>query len=108
MNWINLTPHRIEIKLVNGRTKVIPATGIVARVVSTEEDITVIDGIRITKQVSKIINLPKPIKGTMYIVSRVVAKEASLLGRNDILIPTEQSKHPATGQINRCNGLSLV
>lgn len=116
MGIVNLTPHAIAVRSLQGNVKTFPASGIVARVSASYEEADVIhppaepagDGgfnleslAVFRQQFGQVENLPAPAAGTVYIVSALVL--AALAGsRSDVLAPA--SGHPgvvrdAKGQI---------
>ena len=99
MNWINLTSHLVSVFKEDGSIRSFHPSGVVARVVSTQEVVKVVDKIKLCREVNKVVNLPPPMKNTYYIVSYYVAKE--LPQRTDLVVPGDKFKHPATGQTNR-------
>lgn len=87
MKIINLTPHTI--KVVDSNNQVIreyPSAG-VARVSTTSEVITEVDGgIKIVRtKFGEVQGLPDPDGESIFIVSMVVAQAAA--GRNDVVAP---------------------
>ena len=96
--WVNLCSHTVGIR--NSKTvKTIPMSGLVARIVSTEEPMGVIDGVPVYKSTFKVIDIPEPIRGTKYIVSLIVAQQLKIMGRTeDIYVPCQTYKHPSTKQ----------
>ena len=105
MKLINLTPHIINIITPFGVID-IPTSGTVARCSQSNEQIAVINGIPVTKQVfAEVVDLPEPQEGTFYIVSRLVA--AAVPERVDLLIPGPLVRGE-TGQPIGCNGLSVL
>lgn len=87
INLVNLTPHDIIIQLEDSKV-VIPASGTVARVATTERDAGMINGIPVVTQVfGDIVGLPDPAPNTKYIVSQIVLAAAKAAGRTDCLAP---------------------
>ena len=77
-------------------------TGNIARCSTHEAKIPSPDDIPYIKITwGDIINLPKPEKDTIYIVSNVVATAAAKLGRNDCVMPARLVRNHA-GQIIGC------
>lgn len=89
MNLVNLTPHDIVIQLMKDPGKVvIPASGTVARVDTTERYVGTVNGIPVVTQVfGDIVGLPDPAPNTKYIVSQIVLAAAKAAGRTDCLAP---------------------
>lgn len=105
MNFVNLTPHTINIFNCDVEIMTLSTSGIVARCTQKEEIVGVIDGVVITRQVfSEVYDLPEKIDGVYYVVSRMVA-EAS--GRDDLLVPGPLVRGD-NGQPIGCNGLSVI
>lgn len=105
MEFINLTPHVLNI--FNGDVEImtLPASGVVARCTQKEEFVANINGITITRQTfGEVYDLPERKDGVRYIVSRMVA-EAS--GRDDLLVPGPLVRGD-NGQPIGCNGLSVI
>ena len=124
MKIINLTPHEIKIMWENTRDMgddqrctqthelVLPGSDKPARV--TQEAV-------VTGYISKVdflpiysydfggvVNLPKPSKGTIYIVSKMVAEAvAANTDRGDVYIVAETVRDEA-GRIVGCKGLSRL
>ena len=124
MNIVNLTPHEIKIMWENTRDMgddqrclqkhelVLPASDKPARV--TQEVV-------VTGYISKVnylplysydfgevVNLPEPSKGTIYIVSKMVAEAvAENTNRSDVYIVSETIRD-ASGRIVGCKGLSRL
>ncbi len=97
MQLINLTPHALTIYSSTG-VHVIPASGSLARVRSTTEVITEIDGIPVIRpSFSDIEGLPDPKPDTYYLVSSVVltALRSHSIHRGDVVAP-------ATGPNDGC------
>lgn len=85
-NFINCTPHDLSIVDGEGVVRVIPRSGVVARVSSSEITVDVIDGINVTVTTfGDPVDVPDPAPGTYFIVSRMVA--SALPERRDLLIP---------------------
>ena len=95
MQFINITPHSID--LIVSNTKIsIPPTGIIARCSVESEQLPTIsasfDGMNFEIPLSQtklgeIVGLPPQLENTYYITSIVVAQKASQLGRQDVLVP---------------------
>lgn len=103
---INLTPHELKIKLENGEMLTIPASGSVARVAETREDLGVLagTGVKVTRaKYGQVENLPLPKKGTVFIVSALVLQ--AVPGRLDVFAPGPALRDE-TGKIVGADGLS--
>ena len=106
VNFVNLTPHTLNVVDRNGKVHNIEPSGIVARVETTKMVVGSTDGFGLTAEVTgSVINVPEPEWLTLYIVSRVVA--AQLTDRTDILVPGEFIRDEA-GNIVGCNGFSGI
>ena len=85
MNWVNLTPHTINIVGVGE----IPPSGIVARVEMTERVFATMGRVPIiARKPKRVIGLSEPELGTIFLVSSMVldglGKRAN---RNDVFVP---------------------
>ena len=108
MRLINLTPHSVTI-IRDGESLVIESQGI-ARCSENEEHLETIniDGINIPivkKTYGDITGLLEPSNGTIYIVSLLVAKAASDIGRSDVVCPANPVRNEQ-GQIVGCTSLA--
>lgn len=107
MKFMNLTPHAVSIEQEDGAICQIPASGELARCSQSTEKVTVIDGIAVTRvTLGEVQGLPAPQKGTVYIVSRIIA-EAVKGKRDDVLIPGPAIRDDE-GRIIGAKGLSMV
>lgn len=88
MKFVNLTQHNLTIILKNGDGLVLPASGEVARVTFSTQQVDEIDGIPIFKTVyePEVTGLPEPQDGTIFVVSSLAAQTAK---RQDVLAPTQ-------------------
>lgn len=86
-NFINLTPHTVNLVLDNGDKITIPASGTIARVGMDQVKVGDIDGIPVFRTVfsKDITDLPAPTDDTFFIVSTLVAQAA--VGRDDLVVP---------------------
>ena len=101
MSFVNLTPH--DITIVGYGT--IPKSGIVVRVSTTSTVVESFEGVDIMSTTfGDIENLPSPVNGTRYIVSRIV--KGACPSRSDCLVPGDLVRDPS-GVILGCRGLSL-
>lgn len=87
MKVINLTPHKVDICDKNGKIiKTYERSGKIARLGISYEQIEDVDGVPVTvRQISRVVNLPEPEEGVMYIVSNYVLDYCS--ERTDLLAP---------------------
>jgi hypothetical protein len=95
MQFINITPHSIDLLLDNKKIS-IPPTGVVARCSVDSEQLAPIsatfDDIRFeiplaVTRLGELVGLPPAIEDTYYITSIVVAQKAAQLGRTDVIVP---------------------
>lgn len=94
VNFVNLTPHPIVVRLHDGDVT-FPPSGKVARV--DEMPTTVVGemgGVKILSRTvfTAVINLPEPVEGTAFIVSGLVAGAVS---RADVFCPATGPKDGA-------------
>ena len=84
--FVNLTPHAINIIDQNGQEHTFPASGEVARVSSSMEEISPIGEFSVARQsFGKVEGLPAPQEGTFYIVSGLVLAHCG--HRGDVVAP---------------------
>ena len=103
--FVNLTPHSVNIVREDGTLLDIPSEGI-ARCEQYETVVRVVDGIKITKQrFGEVVDLPNPVPGTIFIVSRIVA--TAVPNRTDVVCPGPLLRNN-DGQPIGCKGLSIV
>lgn len=107
MNFINLTPHDVNIVDGDGEEgRTIPATGKVARVEMTTKKVGEVGDVPITTTVTgEVVGLPSPNDNEMYIVSRVVA--SALPERKDLVFP-DQIVRDEDGRVIGCKSLSTL
>lgn len=88
MKFVNLTQHDLIIAFENGDSLVLPASGEVARVTFSTQQVDRIDGIPIYKTIyePEVVGLPEPEDGTIFIVSSMAAQTVR---RHDVLAPTK-------------------
>lgn len=88
MKFVNLTQHDLTIILENGDSLVFPASGEVARVTFSTQQVDEVIGIPIYKTIyePEVTGLPEPEDGTIFIVSSMAAQTAK---RHDVLAPTK-------------------
>lgn len=86
-NFVNLTPHEVCFVTESGNV-VVPASGTLARVSTSNETIDNIDGIPVKKTVyGEVEGLPNPEANTVYLVSSLVASRVN--NRDDVLVPAD-------------------
>jgi hypothetical protein len=101
MNFVNLTPHEI-CEATTGMK--VPPSGDVARVSSSQVQITEINGIPFYKtEFGKIEGLPDPAPDTIYIVSGLVFDRSD---RTDIIAPGNLVRNEK-GQPIGCQGFRV-
>ena len=88
MKFVNLTQHDLTIVLENGDDLVLPASGEVARVTFSTQQVDEVDGIPIFKTVyePEVTGLPEPQDNVIYIASSMAAQTVR---RQDVLAPTK-------------------
>lgn len=88
MKFVNLTQHGLTIILENGDDLVLPASGEVARVTFSTQQVDEVAGIPIYKTIyePEVTGLPEPEDGIIFIVSSLAAQTAK---RHDVLAPTK-------------------
>ena len=108
MEFINLTPHTINLITESGK-KEIPVSGKIARVEQTTTLVREIDGIPVVQSHwGDILDLPDPKEGTIYIVSALVANAAKAKGRvQDVVCPGDFVRNEQ-GQIQGARNLMCV
>ena len=85
MNIINLTPHSLNIKTLDGATLEIAPSGVVARVAESREALGELGGLSISRaSYGAIEGLPDAAPDTIYVVSALVLARTT---RPDIFAP---------------------
>lgn len=104
MKFVNLTQHDLTIVLENGDGLVLPASGEVARVTFSTQQVDEVDGIPVFKTVyePEVTELPEPQDGTIFIVSSLAAQTAK---RRDVLAPTKLIRND-DGQVIAAGGFA--
>lgn len=95
MNVVNLTPHAIVVRQLDGSDLTFPPSGKVARVDELPAKIVGdVDGIKILSRTvfGEVIDLPEPTEGVGYIVSGLVA---GVVYRADVFAPATGPKDGA-------------
>ena len=88
MQFINLTPHDVKFRGVDGVERVFPASNTTARVETTSAEAPPLDGMPCQRtEFGKIVGLPNGGEGTVYIVSLIVLNHPDCKGRNDVIAP---------------------
>lgn len=104
---INLTPHPINMKTVDGENVTIEPSGMVARVSETRVECQPINGtvpVTYITYDSGISGLPEPEEGTIYVVSSLVLQVVGSR-RADVFAPGPAIRDDA-GRVVGCDGLS--
>ena len=103
---VNLTPHDITIRLEDG-DRIIPASGTVARVTTSQVPAGTVDGIPVSAQTfGQIEGLPDPQDGVVFVVSAIVLAAAKEAGRTDVVAPdTARAIRDDAGRIVAVPGL---
>ena len=104
--FINLTPHILNIIAADGSTVYIPPDGNrIARVGSISSIVATVNGININKQTfGKVVDLPDAQDDVVYIVSRMVKDRVP--DRDDVVVPGVPFRD-TDGKIIGAWGLSL-
>ena len=104
MKFVNLTQHDLTIVLEDGDDLVLPASGEVARVTFSTQQVDEIDGIPVYKTVyePEVAGLPEPEGGTIFIVSSLAAQTVK---RKDVLAPTQPIRDD-DGQVVAAGGFA--
>jgi len=107
MNLVNLTPHPIDLFTPEGERITIPTSGTVTRVATTPGTLRSIEGVPVPvadpPTYGQVEVLPRPVEGTMYIVSSMVASALETQGirRDDLLVP---GTGPSDGVVRDAEG----
>lgn len=108
MNYINLTPHVVDIIKMDGTTLSIPSSGVI-RAKQELESYRIIDGIKIGKySYGEPIGVPEALEpDTIYIVSKLVLESCRSHGidTTNFLIPGEVVRDD-NGRVIGCESLS--
>ena len=105
MEFINLTPHKLNLVANDGSQVSIDPSGTVARVSSSMKPTTVINGIQVFQpSYGEVENIPAAEDGKVFIVSRMVKDR--IPERTDVLVPGNPVRDEA-GNIIGSKGLCL-
>ncbi len=105
MEFINLTPHPINIVMEDGSVKIVPPSGTIARCRETVSVVGDLDGVPVIKKsFGAIEGLPDPSNEVIYITSALVATAAQ---RPDVVCPGDPVRD-GNGQIIGCKSLCRV
>lgn len=103
MNFVNLTPHTLNIIEEDGSVYTLPPSGQVARVATERRIVNIIDGIEIFETVfGEVVGLPERNRNDLLIVSALVAQRTD---RTDVYSPGELVRD-ADGKVIGCRGLT--
>ena len=101
--FINLTPHTVNLHLASGEIQTIPSAG-VARVAEVVDVVGEVDGTPLRRiSHGEITNLPAPLEGVIYITSGLVASAAQ---RPDVVSPTDYIRNDR-GHVVGCKALAV-
>ena len=102
-NLVNLTPHTINVVLEDRKIE-IPSSGI-ARCSQTSKPVGDVNGIPLTStSFGEVEGLPKPTRGTLFIVSRLIMSACPT--RIDLLVPNDMVRDDK-GQIIGCKSFAV-
>lgn len=103
---INLTPHPVSVRKIDGSFLNLPKCNNPARCVAVFQDVATADGIAVKRQMfGAVQNLPDPQDGTLFLVSLVVAQASK--HRSDLVSPGAAIRDANGVQIG-CDGLSVL
>jgi DNA polymerase-3 subunit gamma/tau len=103
---VNLTPHPLNLRRVDGEVLTVPPSGTVARVAETREQLGQLAGLSVTRaSYGAVENLPAPQAGKIYVVSALVL--AAVPGRPDVFAPGPAIRD-SEGKIVGAEGLSAT
>ena len=104
MKFVNLTQQDLTIILENGDGLILPASGEVARVTFSTQQVDEVDGIPIFKTVyePEVTGLPEPQDNVIYITSSMAAQATK---RHDVLAPTKLIRD-SDGQVIAAGGFA--
>jgi len=107
VEFINLTPHDVNLILQDESTMTIPASGSIARVGSHVKQVGTIGIIPVVKTVfdTVVTDLPDPQAGVIYLTSTLVAQ--AVPDRIDVLVPADLRRDEA-GRIIGCGALQRL
>jgi hypothetical protein len=108
MMLVNLTPHPLNLRRMDGTTLTLPPSGMVARVASTDRVFGQLDGLAVHQVVlgQEIEGLPDQQDGTYYVCSLLAAQAAKVQGRTDVYAPGPAVRD-ADGRVIGADGLSI-
>jgi|DEB0MinimDraft_3_1074331.scaffolds.fasta_scaffold102378_3 hypothetical protein len=101
MNFVNLTPHSIDLPSTS-----IPTSGTVARVTVQRTPLGNVDGVTLVRSTfGDPVDLPDPRPDTIFVVSALV--QSACPDRDDLAVPGDLVRDDA-GRITGCLNLSLT
>lgn len=104
MNFVNLTPHALNIKKNDDTIFTLPSESFV-RATQTQNKVKEIDNINFYETVyGKVEGLPEPQEGTIYIVSLIT--KMACPERDDLVTPGNLIRNEE-GAIVGCEGLNM-
>ena len=107
MDIVNLTPHAVDIRRVDGTTITVPPSGQVARCAETRVPVeSPLSGVACTRAAfGAVEGLPAPTTGKIFIVSALVLAQCA--GRGDVFAPGPAVRDE-NGKVVGCDGLSAA
>jgi type VI secretion system secreted protein VgrG len=103
---VNLTPHPLNLRSVDGEVITVPPSGTVARVAETREQLGQLAGLSVTRaSYGAVEGLPAPEAGKIFVVSALVL--VAVPGRPDVFAPGPAIRD-AEGRIIGADGLSAT
>lgn len=111
VEFVNCTPHAVNIKCEDGSTLTVNPSGNSARVAEIIKPVSIpgVENIKVVKttfDTSKIYELPEPKEGVLYIVSRITLDALNGI-RNDLVSPGKLLRDE-NGNIVGCDGLTIA
>lgn len=104
-NFVNLTPHALDVRDISGDKTSIPPSGEIARIEVRDHEVVIINNIMVYRALKgKVEGLPAPKDGVFYLVS--LAVRDALPDRQDLLSPGNLLRR-ADGTPEGCNGLRI-
>ena len=105
LEFINLTPHKINLIGQDGNAITVAPSGTIARCSVKQEEVGELNEVTLYKSIyGEVENLPEPKEGNIYIVSSLVAGRVN---RNDVVVPCKFLRDDE-GNIIGAEGLTMV
>jgi len=105
MKIVNLTPHAINLRNLDGELVTIAASGMIARCEEIRQEMAPLAGFAVTAiTYGNVTDLPEPTEGVVYVVSRPVKSTAP--HRTDLFCVGVQ-KRDQDGKVIEADGLSV-